>query len=133
MSKGIREFVNAQFEQHLPNLKELGNAGFRAKVMGEAITKFGISIASAATHYNFSLKAQRLADPKSVATLGRPEDKKGGRPVLKPVTVLKAKTGEVVVANVSRAKANELILAAVTKKRTKLVIKEDITVEAVTS
>lgn len=129
MTKGIREYTNARFAAHLPKWqsKELDNAAFRKAVMGDAIAQFQISIASAATHYNFSLKAQREADPKSVEGLGRPEDKKGGRPVLNPVTVVKAKSGEVVVEGISRGKASEMIAKAAAKKGVaKLAIKEDL-------
>ena len=124
MTQGIREFTNAQFAQHLPQLKELGNTGFRAKVMGETITKFAITVASAATHYNHALKAQRLADPKSVAGLGRPEDKKGGRKPVHTVDVIKVKTGEVVASGISKGAAELLITTADAKKKAKLAIRE---------
>ena len=75
MTAGIRSFTNDNFVKYLPELAALGNAGFRAKVMGETITKFSISIASAATHYNHSLKQARINNPKSVAGLGRPRQK----------------------------------------------------------
>ena len=94
MTKGIREYTNARFAKYLPQLGELGNAGFRKKVMDGAITKFGITVASAATHYNFALKLQRSTNPKSVEGLGRPEDKKGGRKPIHTVDVIKVKTGE---------------------------------------
>jgi hypothetical protein len=130
MTQGIREFTNATFAANLPKLAELGNAGFRAKVMGETITKFNISVASAATHYNFSLKAQRLADPKSVAGLGRPEDKKGGRKPVHTVDVIKVKTGEVVASGISKGAAELLITTAEKKKKAKLAIKVDAPVVA---
>ena len=127
MTKGIRSFVNAKFVDTLPQLAELGNAGFRRTVMDAAVQAFGITVASAATHYNHALKATRLADPKSVEGIGRPDDKKGGRPVLNPVTVVKAKSGEVVVEGVSRGKATEMIAKAAAKKGVaKLAIKEDL-------
>jgi hypothetical protein len=129
MTKGIREYVNARFTKYLPQFQsaELNATAFRKKVMEGAIAKFEITPASAATHYNHALKAQRAADPKSVETLGRPDDKKGGRPVLNPVTVVKAKSGEVVVEGVSRGKATEMITKAAAKKGVaKLAIKEDL-------
>ena len=126
MTVGIREFVNAKFGELLSQRAELGNTGFRKAVMQAAVTQFGISIASAATHYNFSLKTVRSLDPSLVEGLGRPEDKKGGRPVTKPVTVIKVKTGEVIVDGISRAKAEALILAAISKNKPKLGIKQDI-------
>jgi hypothetical protein len=129
MTKGIREYTNARFAHHLPQFVsgELNATAFRKAVMNDAIAECAISIASAATHYNHSLKMQRVADPKSVETLGRPEDKKGGRPVLNPVTVVKAKSGEVVVEGISRGKAGEMIAKAAAKKGVaKLAIKEDL-------
>lgn len=112
MTKGIREYVNARFTKYLPQLAELGNAGFRAKVMDGAVKKFGISIASAATHYNHSLKMARAASPDLVEGLGRPEDKKGGRPVLNPVTVVNARSGKVVAEGVSKGAAELIITKA---------------------
>ena len=32
MTQGIRAYTNARFAKYLPQLAELGNAGFRAKV-----------------------------------------------------------------------------------------------------
>jgi hypothetical protein len=127
MTKGIREYTNARFAKYLPQLGELTAAGFRKKVMDGVVAKFEISVASAATHYNHALKQTRLADPKSVDGLGRPEDKKGGRPVLNPVTVVKAKSGEVVVDGVSRGAADILIAKAAAKRGVaKLAIKQDL-------
>ena len=125
MTKGIREYVNARFAKYLPQLAELTNAGFRKKVMDGAVAKFSISVASAATHYNHALKMQREADPASVATLGRPEEKKGGRKPIHVVDVIKVKTGEVVFTGVSKGKAELLISAAAkAKNKPKLAIKE---------
>ncbi len=126
MTKGIREFVNAKFGEMLPQLTELGNAGFRKAVMQAAISQFNISVASAATHYNHALKTVKELDAEMVAGLGRPDGKKGGRPVLHPVTVVKAKSGEIVVDGISRAKAETLILTALSKGKPKLVIKQDV-------
>jgi hypothetical protein len=123
MTQGIRDYTNARFLKYLPELAALGNAGFRAKVMGGTITKFGISVASAATHYNHSLKSQRAADPKSVSMLGRPEDKKGGRKPIHTVDVIKVKTGEVIASGISKGAAELLITTAVAKKKAKLAIK----------
>ncbi len=124
MTKGIREYVNARFSEYLPKLAELGNVGFRKTVMEGAVAKFSISIASAATHYNHALKAQRTADPKSVEGLGRPEDKKGGRKPVHTVDVIKVKTGEVVAQGLSKAAAEAMITQAADKKKAKLAIKE---------
>ncbi len=131
MTKGIREFTNARFTKLLPQLAELGNTAFRARVMEGVVKKFEISVASAATHYNHALKMQRVADPKSVESLGRPEDKKGGRAVTNPVTVVKVKSGEVVMEGISKGAAELLIAKAAAKKGVaKLMIKVDEAVAA---
>jgi len=131
MTKGIREYTNARFVQLLPQRAELGNAGFRKKVMEGAVTDFGITIASAATHYNHALKMVRAADPEAVKDLGRPEDKKGGRKPIHVVDVIKVKTGEVVATGLSKAAAESMIALAVTKRKAKLAIKTvEITTEA---
>ena len=118
MTQGIRAYTNTRFAKYLPQLQagEMDGKAFRAKVMEGAVTKFGISIASAATHYNHALKMQRLADPKSVEGLGRPEDKKGGRKPIHTVDVIKVKTGEVVAAGVSKGAAEILIAKAAAKR-----------------
>jgi len=118
MTKGIRDYVNARFAKYLPKFQagELDGKGFRAKVMDGAVTKFGISVASAATHYNHALKMTRLADEKSVESLGRPDDKKGGRPVLNPVTVVNARSGKVVAEGISKGAAEILIAKGGTLK-----------------
>jgi hypothetical protein len=112
MTKGIREYVNARFVKLLPKLAELGNAGFRRKVMEDTVAKFEISVASAATHYNHAFKVTKLADPASVEGLGRADDKKGGRPPLTVVNVVNARSGKVVAEGVSQGKARDLIAAA---------------------
>ena len=123
MTTGIREFCNARFVALLPQRKELGNTEFRKSVMADVVIEFGITTASAATHYNHSLKMQRAADPKSVEDLGRPESKKGGRHAIHTVDVIKVKTGEVIASGISKAKADELIIQAATKKKARLAIK----------
>lgn len=124
MTKGIREFTNQTFARTLPQLAELGNTEFRREVMSQTIMAFGITEASAATHYNHALKQARAANPESVAGLGRPEGKKGGRKPLHMVDVIKVKTGEVVAAGVSKAKAELMIAKAAEAKKAKLAIKE---------
>ena len=138
MTQGIRAYTNARFAKYLPQLAELGNAGFRAKVMNGVVAKFEISVASAATHYNHALKTQRAADPASVAGLGRPEDKKGGRKPIHVVDVIKVKTGEVVAAGVSKGAAELLITRAAASRKAKLAIRVDepaveVAAEAVTA
>lgn len=126
MTRGIREFAVASFAQHLPRLGEVGNTAFRKAVMGDIIQQFNTSVASAATHYNHALKLQRASAPATVAGLGRPEDKKGGRKPIHTVTVVKAKTGEVVAENISRAKGEALIAAAAASKKAKLMFLEPV-------
>lgn len=129
MTQGIRTFTNQVFKDTLPQLAELGATGFRREVMDQTVIAFGISIASAATHYNHALKLAKEESPDAVATLGRPEDKKGGRKPIHTVDVIKVKTGEVVAAGLSKAKAELLISrAAASPNKPRLAIKE---VEAV--
>ncbi len=123
MTQGIRAFVIATFASTLPRLTELGNTKFRAEVMDQAIIGFGISVASAATHYNHALKLAKAATPELVAGLGRPEDKKGGRKPIHTVDVVKAKSGEVVATGLSQAKAEAMIAEAAAKGKVKLAIK----------
>jgi hypothetical protein len=127
MAQGIRSFTNARFAKFLPQLPELGNTKFRKKVMDGVVTKFGISVQSAATHYNHALKQHRIIDPKAVAELGRPEDKKGGRKAIHTVTVVKARSGAVVAEGVSRGQATLLISKAEASGKPKLKIAEDAT------
>lgn len=94
MTMGIRAFTGVAFSATLPQLAELGPVAFRREVMDQAIMGFGISVASAATHYNHALKTMRAANPEAVKGLGRAEDKKGGR---KPKA--KDADGTVVVIN----------------------------------
>lgn len=118
MTKGIREYTNARFNKYLVGFiaGELTGAAFRKTVMDGAVKKFGISLASAATHYNHALKMARLAAPTSVEGLGRPEDKKGGRPVLNPVTVVNTRSGKVVAEGISKGAAEIVIAKAGTLK-----------------
>jgi hypothetical protein len=133
MTRGIRSYTNAKFLKTLPQLAELGNAGFRAKVMQAVVKKFEISVASAATHYNYALKTVRAESPELVDGLGRPEDKKGGRPVLHAVAVINTRSGKVVSEGISQAKAKEIILAGGTLKNGeyRLSIKAEAEAEAV--
>jgi hypothetical protein len=123
MTQGIRAFTNANFAKYLAERAELGDTGFRRRVMEETVMNFGINIPAAATHYNHSLQAMRLADPKAVEGLGRPVGKKGGRKPVHTVDVIKVKTGEVVVSGISKGAATLLITAAAKAKKAKLAIK----------
>ncbi len=118
MTKGIRDFVLASFAKTLPELQsgKLDGKNFRAKVMGDAQKKFGITVASAATHYNHALKVNKETNASAVEGLGRPDDKKGGRPVLNPVTVINARSGSVKAEGISRGAAMDMIKAAGTHK-----------------
>lgn len=78
MDKGIRQGVNAKFAELLPELKTLGGKKFRRDVMAWAIENYDISIASAATHYNFSLHKAKTETPELVQGLGRPKGKNNG-------------------------------------------------------
>ena len=74
----------------------------------------------------------RLASPTSVEGLGRPEDKKGGRPVLNPVTVVTTRSGKPVAEGVSKGAAEIIIAKAGVLKNgeAKLSIKSEETVAA---
>jgi hypothetical protein len=127
MTKGIREFVNEKFAALLPtrvNTRE-GNTAFRKAVMQSAMETFGISLASAATHYNHTLKFIKETDPTLIEGLGRPEDKKGGRKPIHTVQVIKVKTGEPVGEPMSMEKAKKLVLASQEKGKVKLMIKDE--------
>jgi len=125
MTKGIREHVNEKFASLLPQRAELGNTGFRKAVMQDAMTVFGISLASAATHYNHTLKFIKETDPTLVEGLGRPDDKKGGRKPIHTVQVIKVKDGSPVGERMSIEKAKKLVLASQEKGKTKLTIKDE--------
>ena len=87
MDKGIRPACNAKFLAELPNRVNTreGNVSFRKNVMAAVMEDFGITLASAATHYNHAfINAKEVAKSDAVIEgllvgLGRPEDKKGGR------------------------------------------------------
>ena len=87
MDKGIRPACNAKFAELLPTRAEVGNTAFRKNVMFYVMEEFGITLASAATHYNHAFQAVKAANPELVAGLGRADDKKGGR---KPKAVVVA-------------------------------------------
>jgi hypothetical protein len=131
MAQGIRDFCNQEFAAQLPRLQagEVNGTEFRATVMQAVVQKFSISVAAAATHYNHSLKMQRIVDPNSIKGLGRPEDKKGGRKPVHLVDVIKVKDGTVVAQAVSKGAAELMITKAATAKKAKLAIKEVVTVE----
>jgi hypothetical protein len=114
MTTGIRAYTNARFNKYLIGFiaGEFTGAEFRAKVMDGTVSKFGINVTAAATHYNHALKLARLSAPESIEGLGRSEDKKGGRLVVSPVTVVNTRSGKVLVEGVSRGAAETLIIKA---------------------
>lgn len=127
MTKGIREFVNDTFAALLStrvNTRE-GNTAFRKAVMQKAMETHNISLASAATHYNHTLKFVKTNDPTLVEGLGRAEDKKGGRKPIHTVQVIKVKDGTDVGERMSIEKAKALVLASQEKGKTKLTIKDE--------
>jgi hypothetical protein len=130
MTKGIRSFTNTTFNNTLPQLGELGAVAFRREVMAQVVMAFDISIASAATHYNHALKTAKANNAEAVASLGRAEDKKGGRKPVHAVDVIKVKTGEVVATGLSKAAAELLITKASAARKPKLAIKVEAVVEA---
>lgn len=77
--RGIRINVNHKFVELLSTRAESGNTRFRANVIGYAMEEFGITLASAATHYNHAFKeAKKVPElAEALLGLGRPEDKKG--------------------------------------------------------
>jgi hypothetical protein len=87
MDKGIRPAARSKFVE-LNELRRRGegdytgpkaNTVFRKHVMCFLMEQYGISLASAATHYNEAFKLVKEATPELVSGLGRAEDKKGGR------------------------------------------------------
>ena len=95
MDKGIRPAANAKFLELLHTRAEVGNTAFRKNVMFYVMEEFGITLASAATHYNHAFQAVKLATPELVEGLGRADDKKGGR---KPKAVVVAEAVAVLLS-----------------------------------
>jgi len=81
MDKGIRPFAIAQFVALAPTRvnDRAGNTAFRKNLMATLMDQFGITLASAATHYNHAFIEAKKTHPALCEGLGRPEDKKGGR------------------------------------------------------
>lgn len=136
--KGIRVNVNHKFVELMPQRAELGNTRFRAEVIGYAMTEFGISLASAATHYNHAFKEAKNV-PELLAQLeglGRADDKKGGRkpkaaavaavdgevtvPEQTVFTVCKKADGAVIAENMSFEDATALVAKAKAAKKAAL-------------
>jgi hypothetical protein len=90
MDKGIRPHVNNKFVElnEVRRRGDMNNTLFRKSVMADAMELFGITLASAATHYNHAFKTVKELNSELVDGLGRAEDKKGGRkPKAKPELV----------------------------------------------
>ena len=81
MDKGIRPFARNLFaEQNELRRRGLqGNTAFRKGIIATLMEEFGISLASAASHYNEAFKFVKELNAELVDGLGRAEDKKGGR------------------------------------------------------
>ena len=87
MDKGIRPAARNKFVElneqrrrgEAPYVGPKANTIFRKNVMCYLMDEFGITLASAATHYNEAFKLVKEATPELVSGLGRAEDKKGGR------------------------------------------------------
>lgn len=139
MDKGIRPACNAKFAELNAQRKAgtLTNTAFRKGVMAFIMEEFGITLASAATHYNHSFQAMKTATPTEVEGLGRADDKKGGRkPKAKPeaapavavvteaeqteFTVKKKSDGSVVAEKLSFEAARALVERAAAQKKAKL-------------
>lgn len=144
MDKGIRVFCNHKFvelnEQRRRGM--IGNTAFRKAVMFSVMEEFGITLASAATHYNHSFRLVKELNSELVDGLGRAEDKKGGRKpkakVLPTVevegdveltpevfeqqefTVCKKSDGSVVAEGLNFEAAKELVAKAAAAKKAKL-------------
>jgi hypothetical protein len=135
MDKGIRPAVNRKFVDLLPQRAELGNTRFRAEVIAFAMDDYGITLASAATHYNHAFKeAKKVAELAPLLEgLGRAEDKKGGRKpkiriapeaavVLEQTefSVFVKSTGALVAEKLSFDAATALVRKAASAKKAKL-------------
>ena len=121
MDKGIRPYTNAKFVELLPTRAAIGNTAFRKNVMFDIMEAFGITLASAATHYNHAFIQCKAATPELVADLGRAEDKKGGR---------KPKAIPLTAAEVLNETAAEQTVFSVYKKKDSTLIAEGLTFEA---
>ena len=78
MSKGIRAFANAKFMELLPQRAELGDRAFRKAVWTAVQAQFGVSVASACSHYNYAFQLCKKEHPELVVGLGRPPEKNNG-------------------------------------------------------
>lgn len=115
MDKGIRPECNRKFRELLPTRENTraGNTVFRKTVMAHIMQEFGITLASAATHYNHAFIDTKEASKvdaalaTQLAGLGRPDDKKGGRKVKAKTEAAPAAAAvsDVLLSNVLQARA----------------------------
>lgn len=153
MDKGIRPAARNKFvelnELRRRNVEPFtgpkANTVFRRAVTDFLQTEFGITLASAATHYNEAFQHVKELNAELVSGLGRPDDKKGGRkpkpkeviPAAAPVaavaedldpgepvqtvfTVKKKSDGSVVAEGLSFEDAKGLVEKAAAAKKAKL-------------
>lgn len=131
MDKGIRPACNAKFRELLPQRAEIGNTAFRKAVMAFIMEEYGITLASAATHYNHSFQQVKLANPELVEGLGRPEDKKGGRKKkIAAVLAVDAEEAEAPPVDELDPMPEEQTVFSVLRKSDNVVIAEGLTFEA---
>ena len=132
MDKGIRPYCNIKFVEMLATRTNTraGNTAFRKTVMCDVMEQFGVTLASASTHYNHSFQCAPIpvgeyrevefrgriikmgpglgVDPALLVGLGREPDKKGGRKPKAKVEVVAAP------AVVETAAAPEVLLLGYT-------------------
>ena len=129
--KGIRPYCNRKFvelnEQRRRGL--IGNTAFRKSVMCDIMEQFGITLASAATHYNHAFKLVKDLNNELVDGLGRAEDKKGGRKPKVKVEVVATAEVEVVVADELVPEGNEQQEFRVCKKADDSIVAEALSFE----
>lgn len=136
MDKGIRPEARRKFAEL--NAKRLNgefgtddkaNTKFRKEVMSHLMDQFGITLASAATHYNEAFKFIKSQDANAVAGLGRADDKKGGRkPKAKPEAAA-TPAAEQTAAPVEAAAAPAVKLCIVKRQKDDAVIATGLTNE----
>lgn len=109
-NQGIRAFARETFvnQNELRRRGEAftgpkGNTEFRKHVMAAIMTAHGVTLASAATHYNDAFKFIKEQNAELVSGLGRPEDKKGGRKKKEVAAPTEVVTRDVVLANMLAA------------------------------
>ena len=87
MSKGIREFACAVFNEKIKKRKEYSSdTAFRKDVVCTIAEQFDISIGAASSAYNYAKQQLTLTNPQLVEGLGRPEGKNNGGPKKKAAT-----------------------------------------------